>query len=915
MKLSLALALIAIIMCTIIIMLMLSTFMPREERVTKLFPFYLPWDDAEETVISLSRWLDRPAGRLGHVYVGEDGHLYVGGKRIKFLGVNICGSAAFPRKEDAEKIAARLAKFGVNIVRFHHLEAPWESFNIFDRTYGDTRHLNKEALDRLDYFIAKLKEHGIYVDLNLLVSREFKRADGLPPEIEEIDWKTQHVLGFFMEEIRELEKEYARLLLTHHNPYTGLTYAEDPVVAFVEIINEHGLIHSWLGGVIDRLPEVFKERLRAKWNEYLRQKYGTTDELIRAWSGGELQPMVGKEMLKNGLFTQGLKGWNIEVHDGASASYRLIEGPPEIGKPVLEIRVTRLGKENWHVQFNYPGLRVEAGKSYLVTFWARADKEVMVTVCLRQAHEPWRALSQVVKVKLTPKWRRYEIALFASESDNNARLDISNLGAAEATYQFACFSLRPFRGYVLREGESLEKGNVQIFTLDEFGKRTVMARRDWVEFLWKLEEDYFMDMYRFLKEELRVKALIIGTIVGCSTPNIMSRLDVIDTHAYWQHPAFPGRPWDPWNWYVLNIPMVNYPTRSTIPWLALKRVYGRPHTVSEYNHPAPNMYDAETAIFLATYAALQDWDGIFLFDYGRLDNWDSRMIRGYFDVDQHPVKMATLIAAYMIFIRGDVRPANELVTVELDVKKELELITNLKVRAWNLPDGGYVGMKSFIPLIHRTALVVENSPRPTHSMSPEDIVEPRAPIYKSDTGEVVWDLSNPERGVLLVNTSRSIVVLGFGGGNTYNFGHVVIEPNDTLLDGWCVITLHVIDGESFAKWRRLLLIAAGYTTNTGMVVREYESGEIILIGSRDITNIRRYHGRITCRTEWGRPPTLTEGISAKIRIRSAGNIEVWALDNRGRRVKQVPVSTEGEYKVFIIRPEYETIWYEVAVKE
>jgi hypothetical protein len=91
----------------------------------------------------------------------------------------------------------------------------------------------------------------------LLVGRPFNAADGFPPEIEKLDWKDRHIIGFFNQKQIELQKEYARKLLTHRNPYTKLTYTEDPVVAFAEINNEQGLIHSWLGDNVDNLPEVF----------------------------------------------------------------------------------------------------------------------------------------------------------------------------------------------------------------------------------------------------------------------------------------------------------------------------------------------------------------------------------------------------------------------------------------------------------------------------------------------------------------------------------------------------------------------------------------------------------------------------------------------------------------------------------
>lgn len=66
--------------------------------------------------------------------------------------------------------------------------------------------------------------------------------------------------------------------------------------------------------------------------------------------------------------------------------------------------------------------------------------------------------------------------------------------------------------------------------------------------------------------------------------------------------------------------------------------------------------------------------------------------------------------------------------------------------------------------------------------------------------------------------------MGFGGGKSFDFGGVVVEPGDTLLDGWGVVTLSVLEGESFRDWDKLLLVAAGYTTNTGMRIHEYESG-------------------------------------------------------------------------------------------
>ena len=92
-------------------------------------------------------------------------------------------------------------------------------------------------------------------------------------------------------------------------------------------------------------------------------------------------------------------------------------------------------------------------------------------------------------------------------------------------------------------------------------------------------------------------------------------MDYIDGHAYWQHPHFPGRPWDPANWTVEQVAMVDHPEQARCPAWPAQRLAGKPYTVSEYNHPAPNDYQAECVPMIASFAAAQDWDGVWLFAY------------------------------------------------------------------------------------------------------------------------------------------------------------------------------------------------------------------------------------------------------------------------------------------------------------
>ncbi len=259
---------------------------------THWLPFNPVPDSFAPTPIDMSRLLDKPAGKHGFLQVSPDGNLvFADGTPARFLGVNIVGGNAFPTHEEAERMARRLAKFGFNLVRFHHLDAPWASPNIFSADRDDTRHLSPEQLDRLDYFIYQLQQHGIYVFLDLLVHRGFRPGDGVRDH-EQIE-NGAKVVAHFDPRIIELQQEYAAQLLTHRNPYTGLRYVDDPGIVMVDIINESSLF--WQGG-IDALPASYVADLDRLFNAWLLERYADRAQLAAAWGNllyADEDPVLG----------------------------------------------------------------------------------------------------------------------------------------------------------------------------------------------------------------------------------------------------------------------------------------------------------------------------------------------------------------------------------------------------------------------------------------------------------------------------------------------------------------------------------------------------------------------------------------------------------------------------------------------
>lgn len=857
----------------------------------ELFPFVLPWDDATASSTDVRSWLPPPTGPLPSVQVDAAGHFQAGNQRVRFFGVNFCFGACFPDKAAATKIAGRMAKFGINVVRFHHMDMQPYPSGIRARDRKDTGELDPEALARLDWFIAELARHGIYSNLNLLVSRPFNAADGLPAEIEQVGWKERHVAGFFNPKLQELQQEYARKLLTHRNPHTGRTYAEEPAVAFVEINNENGLLHGWLGREVDALPAPYQAELQRAWNAWLKKRYGTTTQLRTAWNRG-VQPLEG-ELLTNGDFQAASKGWYLEAHAPAQAAFATDRSLPpalkgrERSAQVAQIEVREKSSTGWHVQFSQAGLTLAAGQTYTVTFWARADQPRSVGIGLAQAHAPWQPLATGAPVKLTSDWKSYRFLLTPTQADSNARLVFGDLAGQVGKVWLAGVSLRPGGQTGLPSNESLEQGNIASLPRAQQADRAADVQRDWLRFLWETEDAYWQRMDRFLKNDLKVKSVVLGTIVGCSTPNLQARLDAIDTHAYWEHPEFPGRSWDPENWLVRNRTMINEPG-GRLPDLALRRVVGKPHCITEYNHAAPNTYSAEAFLLLSAYAGLQDWDALYAFSYSHRggSDWDTRHVHNFFDIDQHPTRMATLVPAMALFRRGDVRPAERQVVVGLDKEREIDRLRTAS--AWDLVHARDAGVPRELALISRVAIK-------TGAQLRAEIPKPEGKEFVADTKELVWDLTAPQRGIVTVNTPRSKAVLGFGGGKRFALGEVTVEPGASLQDGWSLITLTATQGSFRDAAARVLVTATGLMENTNQQWK---------------TPAHESLGR-----HWGTAPSLVEGIPARFLLPwKTSQVKVWALDERGQHRTAMPVKDVQGKAVVEIGPAQRTLWYEIVVQ-
>jgi hypothetical protein len=192
--------------------------------------------------LDASALLDAPAGKAGRVVVRQSHLAFEQGGRARFFGVTLLPPTAFLDAPQAEALVDRLARSGVNLVRFSDLDTPLgPGVSLYDDARDDTASLDAGAMRRLDHLIALLKKRGIYIALELQAQRRFREKDGLA-DVRRLA-PAGGAAAAFDPDVRKRAVEAARLLLEHVNPETGKALKDEPALAWVTLAGERSLFN------------------------------------------------------------------------------------------------------------------------------------------------------------------------------------------------------------------------------------------------------------------------------------------------------------------------------------------------------------------------------------------------------------------------------------------------------------------------------------------------------------------------------------------------------------------------------------------------------------------------------------------------------------------------------------------------
>ena len=142
--------------------------------------------------------------------------------------------------------------------------------------------------------------------------------------------------------------------------------------------------------------------------------------------------------------------------------------------------------------------------------------------------------------------------------------------------------------------------------------------------------------------------------------------DLIDMHAYWDHPAFPdGHAWDRSLFTINNTPMIKVKNFGTLCTVTKGKFYNKPFTVSEYNHPFPNEHLHEKFALYGSWLSFHDYDAIYHFAYDQPQEKEDDYISGYFKMTGNPIDFAMSPYTVLAFRNHYVKKSNNYVKLKL----------------------------------------------------------------------------------------------------------------------------------------------------------------------------------------------------------------------------------------------------------
>jgi hypothetical protein len=630
-----------IVTLSCVVLYLLLAGVALSQQITRPLPYQLP---SRDTMLSseLPDLFDGEAGSHGNWSADANGHIIgTDGYRLKMFGTVLGQGAVFPDGKEAEMLVKRLRKLGFNAVRIEDVDFwNYEAASFF-KYLDNANQINRSSFTvnplqfaRFDTLFYHLKKNGIHVVFTLNSQHRYTPQDGVMYP-DSLGYYPQ-LAPFLDPQAAILMREWAKIFLTHVNPLTGKSYANEPALAIFEYFNEQSLFNFW--NSLDRLVYIdannygknkqtiswnYSRRLDSLYNQFLKNKYGTDANMVTAWCGSG--NVSGKNLMENASFENPVSpAWSVQALNGASAFEIVADGGVD-SQIYVKIRTTNLGAAPTTSNVRYTNTNSRLGKDtlYELSIWSKmafdAATPSKTTRTIQLSVSQFNTGTQVfnINLQIDTGWKKYTYS-FRPSVDGLHNVQF-RLGAELGDVWFDACLLKQKPEVPPQSSELLSTYTVKRLRNDGSLRMQPPQRiRDQIVFLDTLEKAIHSFFDKTVVDTVKPVCLINRRQNGggATLPDVYTALtsDVVDVHSSFDFVAsrIGGVPYGDTAWRVGNNATVKSKSSASLPFMTGSAIKGKPMIVGEYLTPYANQFGVEQYIILPAWARHQDWDGLFM---------------------------------------------------------------------------------------------------------------------------------------------------------------------------------------------------------------------------------------------------------------------------------------------------------------
>ncbi|RMF33422.1 MAG: hypothetical protein D6747_06975 [Chlorobiota bacterium] len=834
----------------------------------------------------------------GRIAISNGKLVYPDGTRARLYGVTIAGPAVFPDSSQAIAVAARLRSLGINLVRLTLFDyTNYNDASIIIRSNTTSRGFDSAMLRRFDWFIAQLRQQGIYVSLVIRAARLARRDDGVP------GWDSVRYSGriysYFLPSYQMLVRDFVRDLLSRRNLFTGVPYADDPTIALIELEQDNSIFTQWIANTVfplsqgGQLSYLHAHMLDSAFIRYVLAKYGSAQAAQAAW---RVVPRTTANTVGNPSFEDPFDNtWLLSLSGGAVA---IVERDPldkKDGGYSMRIRISQPGTAAGNVRYRNIQPQLQRYALYRLQLWARTDvPQRLVTFAIGNFS---------IRDTLRPQWREYSYT-FRSNVEGAAEFRV-DAGGTSGDVWLDNIRLSAVEEPALLSGESFSNYTVARSRYAQYTVHSLPRWRDNLLFYESLAEKWFSWMARLIHDTLRCKALIApGTQQSLLNDIYVARLlDLPSVGTGWDSPyrRIAGATSDS-AWYITNDPQLGNRNGGILYIPARTRIAGKPLMVNSYNVPYPFSAMGELTTLLPAYLAYQDAD-IFVLSYYAYNRSSlvTPWVRNrygpnaagtitHYEYAGNPAVTSALPFSSAVFCNGLIRPALDEMRLE-QTREALDFPPFNQSGAFFLASGA----DARIPLFRRVA--IDSFSATLQSYQPHREIPALADQGSvntsqllSDTEELLWNATDT---VFLVRAPRYRAAIGVLRGKILDVSGANTHTVERLDNGWV------------GSCEFLSLDSAGLDSA--------ESVAILLL-SRTAASNAIWSGDSSTHRGWGTEPMQLEAMTVTLTWRhNADTLRIIPLDSLGRPIASAVATltkgTGGRFRFTLDQRQYQTPWF------